>query len=337
MIDEGGKKANLHRLFDAIKQMNEPISGITVPEWYEKRKLAKEKYKAFFSRSNLQKLSKDEFLTFLYFENNQSWTGLYRRGTEVAENLSKLKEAIIYLQNESIDIKTRINEVLDGRLAVRGMGKNLATAILYVCDQSDRYGVWNNKVEETLEQLGLLPKLSTDSGECYTRINDILNNLKKELETDLTYVDCFMYMVPEFLKSGITEKVEERMMEGISVSLEKDLINFLSTNTSLIEDRLQLKEKEYSTDVGRIDLLCIDRDGNFVVVETKKGKESDKVVGQISRYMGWVKTKLAQKNQKVRGIIITNEPDEQLIYAVAAHDNVKLKYYKVRFELYDSL
>jgi hypothetical protein len=133
------EKLNLHRVFDAIKQMNEPITGISVPELYKKRKLAKEKYRALFSRPNLQKLSKDECLTFLYFENNQSWTGLYRRGTETAENMSKLKEAIVFLQNESTDIKTGIHKVLDDRLAVKGMGKNLATAI---------WG-WNNKLEET--------------------------------------------------------------------------------------------------------------------------------------------------------------------------------------------
>lgn len=328
---------DLLELFKTVKSMKEPVTGITVPEWYEKRKLAKERFRVFFSQPNLQRLSKDEFLTFLYLENNQSWTGLYRRGTEAADDMPKLKEAIAYLQNESIDAKTRINEVLDGKLAVKGMGKNLATAILHVCDQSDRYGVWNNKVEESLEQLGLLPKLTTDRGECYVRINEVLNRLKKELETDLIYIDCFMYMVLEFLKGKATERIEGRVVEGISVSLEKDLVNFLATNTSLVEDGLQLKEKEYSTDIGRIDLLCVDRDGNFVVVETKKGKESDKVVGQISRYMGWVKTKIAQENQHVRGIIITNEPDEQLNYAVAAHDNVKLKYYKVQFQLHDSL
>jgi len=32
------ERTNLQRLFDSIKKMNEPITGITVPEWYEKRK-----------------------------------------------------------------------------------------------------------------------------------------------------------------------------------------------------------------------------------------------------------------------------------------------------------
>jgi len=331
------EKANLRRLFDSVKKMNEPITGTTVPEWYEKRKAAKEKFRQLFSPANLGRLSKEEFMTFLYFENNQSWTGLYRRGTQAAENMEGVRKAIAYLENESIDVKTRVNGVLDGQLAVTGMGKNLATGILHVYDSSDKYCVWNNMVEGTLELLGLLPRLTTNKGECYVRINEVLNNIKKELDTDLAYVDCFMYMVRELL-GGEPGKIAPEGPEGVSVSLEKDLVNFLAKNISLVESGLQLQQKEFQTDeAGRIDLLCVDKDGNFVVIETKKGKESDKVVGQVSRYMGWVKLKLAKQNQKVRSIIITNEPDEQLHYAVAPHDNIKLKYYKVKFELSDQL
>jgi len=332
------ERTNLQRLFNTVNKMNEPMTGGTVLEWYERRKMARERFRQLFNPIHLERLEKDEFLAFLYFENNQSWTGLYRRGTEAAENISGLKKAIAYLQDESVDIKTRINEVLDGRFAVRGMGKNLATAILHICDTSDKYGVWNNMVEGTLERLGLLPKMTTNKGEAYERINEVLNNIKGELNTNLARVDCFMYMARGLLEGETTERIAtEGGTEGVSVSLEKDLISFLAKNISLVEDGLQLKEKEYQTDAGRIDLLCVDKGGNFVVIETKKGKESDKVVGQVSRYMGWVKLKLAKQNQYVKGIIITNEPDDQLNYAIAPHDNIKLKYYKVKFELSDQL
>jgi len=327
----------LQRLFNAVNRMNEPMTGSTVLEWYERRRAARERFRQLFSLANLEKLEKEDFIAFLYFENNQSWTGLYRRGTEAAENMGGVKKAVAYLQDESVDIKARINEVLDGKLAVKGMGKNLATAILHVCDCSDKYGVWNNMVEGTLERLGLLPKMITNKGEAYARINEVLNSIKRELNTDLARVDCFMYMARELLDSDTVERITAEGTEGVSVSLEKDLLSFLAKNISLVESGLQLKEKEYQTDAGRIDLLCVDREGSFVVIETKKGKESDKVVGQISRYMGWVKLELARQNQKVKGIIITNEADDQLKYAVAPHDNIKLKYYKVKFELSDQL
>ncbi len=71
------------------------------------------------------------------------------------------------------------------------------------------------------------------------------------------------------------------------MSLEKDLIDYLASDPSQIEKGLELKEKEYDTkSAGRIDLLCTDKNRDFVVVETKKGKESDKVVGSIQQYMG---------------------------------------------------
>jgi RecB family endonuclease NucS len=76
---------------------------------------------------------------------------------------------------------------------------------------------------------------------------------------------------------------------------------------------------------------------DFVVIETKKGKESDKVVGQIQRYMGWINRNLAKNGKSVRGIIIVNEFDEWLDYAVSVNDNVQLKYYEVKFVVRDAL
>jgi hypothetical protein len=98
------------------------------------------------------------------------------------------------------------------------------------------------------------------------------------------------FLSTEGLEKGyyaLAEEFEEEEDEDVeippySVSLEKDLINYLASDPSPIEKGLELKEKEYDTKtVGCIDLLCIDRNRDYVVVETKKGKESDKVVGQI--------------------------------------------------------
>jgi len=120
-----------------------------------------------------------------------------------------------------------------------------------------------------------------------------------------------------------------------TISLERDLVNFLAADPSIIEEGLTLKGKEYLAGGNRIDLLCIDKNGNFVVVETKKGRASDSVMGQVLRYMGWVKENLATKGESVRGIIILRESDRDLEYALATIPNVQVKYYKAKFELHD--
>ena len=133
------------------------------------------------------------------------------------------------------------------------------------------------------------------------------------------------------IRQGIEDDVQP---STTSVSLENDLRNFLADNTQRLEKGLSVIGKEYDiSGAGRVDLLCKDTRGYYVVIETKKGRESDKVVGQILRYIGGLK----KDGKKARGIIIVNEPDERLDFAVeAVKDFIKLKYYKVKFEITDS-
>jgi restriction system protein len=58
--------------------------------------------------------------------------------------------------------------------------------------------------------------------------------------------------------------------------------------------------------------LAIDKKNKeFVVIELKKGRNSDAVIGQILRYMGWVTDKSAGSAGyfNVRGIIIAKEKE----------------------------
>jgi len=80
---------------------------------------------------------------------------------------------------------------------------------------------------------------------------------------------------------------------------------------------LSLIKQEYSTPVGYIDILCKDKDGNFVVIEIKREEDTDKVVGQIQRYMSWIKENIAEKERKeVKGVIVVKEIDKKLEHSV---------------------
>lgn len=91
---------------------------------------------------------------------------------------------------------------------------------------------------------------------------------------------------------------------------------------------------QYDTDVGTIDILARDRKTrDWVVIELKKGKSSDAVVGQLLRYMGWVKKHKAADGEDVRGIIVTSTPDDKIKYAMLVAQGISFYTYKVSFDL----
>ena len=92
--------------------------------------------------------------------------------------------------------------------------------------------------------------------------------------------------------------------------------------------------KEYQTGVGSIDILATDTPGNFFVFELKLDRGPDRALGQLARYMGWIKTHLAG-NRDVRGVIVARSIDEKLRYAACVIPNVVLLEYEVEFRLRD--
>ena len=90
---------------------------------------------------------------------------------------------------------------------------------------------------------------------------------------------------------------------------------------------------QYQTGSGPLDILAISKDKNeFLVIELKKGRASDIVLGQIQRYMGHIKKNLAE-NKSVKGLIIALEDDKNLKDALSVAPNIKFMKYEVSFKL----
>lgn len=91
---------------------------------------------------------------------------------------------------------------------------------------------------------------------------------------------------------------------------------------------------EYPCAVGSIDLLAKHRtEPAWLVVELKRAQGSDQTVGQVLRYMGWVKQHLAQPGERVQGLVIAHESEAKLRYALLAAPGVDLMLYEVQFSL----
>jgi hypothetical protein len=91
---------------------------------------------------------------------------------------------------------------------------------------------------------------------------------------------------------------------------------------------------EYVCEVGRIDLLARHRKrSEWLVIELKRNQSSDTTVGQVLRYMGWVRRQLAKPGDKVRGLIIAHQADSSIQYALDSAPDVALNLYEVEFRL----
>lgn len=158
----------------------------------------------------------------------------------------------------------------------------------------------------------------------------------RDLETDLS-------RVIEYFKKVVSNEItkpDSAIGQGVFY-LEKQLEDFLIDNWDrtelgkkydLIVEDGEVVSRQFKTDVSSIDILAKDKKTNsFVVIELKKNQTSDDTVGQVARYMGWIKAKKGDNN--VRGVIIAAEFDEKLEYALRVVPNVEVFLYKVDFQL----
>ena len=140
-----------------------------------------------------------------------------------------------------------------------------------------------------------------------------------EIYTERGDVDAAAAMKKSLGASAADLKRFKQML--LSEKMLEDAIqaNFASF-TGFIKQPLEFIGRQYETTVGPIDILARDKKtGEYVVIELKKGRSADKVFGQLSRYMGWVKKNLA-KGEPVRGVIVGSSIDDKLIAARHAHD-----------------
>ena len=134
--------------------------------------------------------------------------------------------------------------------------------------------------------------------------------------------------------SEIESPSEFVMEEHLETFLEK---NWSQTELSKKYDIYQDGEfsgRQFRTDTGPIDILAVSKCGKeLLVIELKKGKASDRVVGQIQRYMGYIKDEVAEEGQTVKGVIIAFGDDTSIKRALSVTNNIDFYSYEILFTL----
>ena len=135
----------------------------------------------------------------------------------------------------------------------------------------------------------------------------------------------------------------QRVEDLVAFAMERHLEDFLVENWAQTDlgreyevfvDEGERLGKQYPTDTGPIDILAISKDKRrLLVVELKKGRASDVVVGQVLRYMGYVKEELAEAGQEVQGVIIAMDDDHRVRRALSMTPSISFYRYQVSFKL----
>jgi endonuclease NucS-like protein len=131
--------------------------------------------------------------------------------------------------------------------------------------------------------------------------------------------------------------------DPIAFAMEKHLEEFLIANWAqtdlakewrIFEEDGEVVGQQYPTDSGPADILAVSHDGaRLLVIELKRGRASDVVVGQILRYMGFVQSELAEPRQTVEGVIIALDDDKRLQRAISMVPSIRFMRYRVSFSL----
>lgn len=138
---------------------------------------------------------------------------------------------------------------------------------------------------------------------------------------------------------------DEVIEDPSAFAMESHLEDFLVANWGqttfgadydIFEEDGEPVGKQFETDAGRIDILAISKaKDRILVIELKRGRASDVVVGQTLRYMGFVTEELADKGQRVEGVIIGLEDDQKLRWALSTVPSIRFFRYQVNFKLFE--
>lgn len=168
----------------------------TVSSWVSARKRAYLEYKEKLAPDKLHDLNqlKKNYRKWLLFKNNFSWTTYQRSGARATETPEKLSTLLFLLQNENVNIEERVTRGIVGKEKVPGIAKGILTSLLHTFN-CEKYGVWNSRTKDTLQLLRCPPRRYQEIGAIYKEVNTKLMNLSRELKTDLTTIDGFMWYI----------------------------------------------------------------------------------------------------------------------------------------------
>jgi len=157
-----------------------------------------------FTVSRLEELAKSKEINVI---GNASWSNIHMSFRK--DRWQQVRSGIKYLlfgengtplkRIRSSTIYDRLGRVLQYDLSILGFGRAKITPLLLICDERNRFGVWNSVSEEALHKLRLKQRTDITKSRMlseYILANEQFNYLRDEYGfKDLVDVDLFLWYV----------------------------------------------------------------------------------------------------------------------------------------------
>ena len=270
------------------------------------------------------------------------------------EDFNKIKKFVTELISANSDLKSfYINEelsdfskkIIKKSLEIKGVSRVFVGKLLSIYFPKIFIPIYGHQ-ELFLSQLYQDYKAEFFGVELFFKNNLLLLKYKEkyapELNSDeftrLLY-EIFYVKKDNSLLKNEEEIISEYKIDALEVDHYQSLIHrnfkYLFNNKLIYYDEEYQNQHKGHFDTGEIgilDFLAIDKNNNFVVIELKRDA-NDKTLGQILRYMGWVKVNLCKKTQDVKGIIIAESKDNRLDYSLKILNTVEFRKMKLNVEI----
>lgn len=237
-------------------------------EYNPRRRAIKENQK--WIKPNIIQNMSDEELESKFLEyyksggGRQAFNPIYR--DRIIRDKKRFTQTLLYLLDESVDIKERIDQVLNGTYHIEGFGRAIASSFLMDWNPN-KYSLWNEKIGKGFSVLGWeIHERGDSDGTTYTKVIQALKKLKglcPKFNLEFLDIDLFLH----------------------TISAEDEGSKAVETITNKISSKEGVKEKGYWIFQGNPNIYNIIealRDGNlktfFVKTHKDKIKSGDKVI-----------------------------------------------------------
>jgi restriction system protein len=285
------------------------------------------------------------------YENNLVAIGWNELGQDLNEfrtlNKKEFFKSIIPLLEEAYEINTKSNAMIAGQLFRFSSLMEIGDIVLVPKTKEGKIFIGS------IEGSYCYQKELRDEFKYHHRrevkwiksvsIQDLSENLRKSIGAMMTIFSANKYTdeIESLLSKNtvISNDIESLESFGLESQLEEFIVEnwnrlSLGKNYEIVKEDGEIIGQQYVTPVGRIDILAKNKNGKeWLVIELKKGKSSDHIIGQTLRYIAWIKENEAGADENVKGLIITKDQDEKLKYSLKATSDIESMTYSVDFQL----